>query len=127
MRQSKANLKQPAKPLEARQPSALIGGAPFVACAVLLASGVLHGLWSGRWQFSDEASKATERLEQVSLAIGDWDGDEHEIDSRQIRAAGATGYLSRRYVNRQTGEVIWCTVLCGPPGPIAVHPPDVCF
>jgi hypothetical protein len=94
---------------------------------VVTTSGIIHGLWTSRWKLSDQPAKAAERLEQVPLLIGDWDGDAAEIDSRQIRAAGAGGYLSRRYVNRQTGEVVWTTVLCGPPGPIAVHPPDVCF
>ena len=35
--------------------------------------------------------------------------------------------VSRRYVHRQTGHALQVMILCGRPGPIAVHPPTACF
>jgi Protein of unknown function (DUF3485) len=125
VKRQKTKRPNPAEPVYRPQ---LSGVAAIAACIVLIAaSGIFHGLWTGRWKFADEPAKAAERLEKVPLVIGDWDGDKQEISDREIRVAEAAGYLSRRYVHRQTGEIVWVTALCGRPGPISVHPPDVCF
>jgi hypothetical protein len=37
------------------------------------------------------------------------------------------GYVLRQYTNSSTGEVVNLALILGPPGPIAVHTPEVCF
>ena len=37
------------------------------------------------------------------------------------------GYVNRRYVNQQTGQTVNLAIIVGPPGPTAVHTPEICF
>lgn len=41
--------------------------------------------------------------------------------------AGLTGYAMRRYVHRKTGRALSVLLVCGRPGPIAAHTPEICF
>jgi len=38
-----------------------------------------------------------------------------------------TGYFVRNYQNQATGDLVSVTLLLGPPGPISVHTPEICF
>src|SRR4051794_41847552 len=49
------------------------------------------------------------------------------MDARHLDAVGVVGHLSRRYVNRRTGDAVLVLLLCGKPGDVAVHTPDVCY
>jgi hypothetical protein len=44
-----------------------------------------------------------------------------------IEVLSCAGYVNRQYVNRRTGETIWIAITVGPPGPIAVHTPEICY
>jgi hypothetical protein len=61
------------------------------------------------------------------MTIGEWEGRPMEISARQLAVAEAVGHLSRAYVNRRTGMEVSVVVLCGRPGPIALHSPEVCY
>jgi hypothetical protein len=37
------------------------------------------------------------------------------------------GYVNRQYVNQETGDVVNLAVITGPPGPTAVHTPEICY
>jgi hypothetical protein len=37
------------------------------------------------------------------------------------------GYSYCTYLNRSTGDVVNVAVILGPPGPIAVHTPEICY
>jgi hypothetical protein len=106
---------------------------PIVALAAILASGVVHGLWSGRFGPPADLEAAAARLKNVPLVIGDWSGTEQTMNASQLKAAEAVGYISRHYEKVGTGAspeervALDVTVLCGPTGPMAVHPPTVCF
>src|SRR5262249_42479481 len=50
-----------------------------------------------------------------------------DVNREQLTAAEADGYLARRYVNRRTGDEVSVLILCGRPGPIALHPPALCY
>ncbi len=96
------------------------------AALVLLASGVVHGLWTDRWTNDPEELRiAAEGLAQVPAIIGKWDGKDIEIntDARM----GLAGAMSRRYVHRESGKVVSIYLACGRPGPICIHTPDVCY
>jgi hypothetical protein len=94
---------------------------------VLLGCGVVHGLWTNRWTAAAAVRAAAQRLSQVPSRIGDWEGKDLELGARERQVAGGAAYLSRRYVNARTGAAVTVYVVCGRPGPVAVHTPDVCY
>jgi hypothetical protein len=98
-----------------------------VALTILLLSGVAHGLKTGRWWESHELPAAVARLDHVPREAGDWSGQDVAADPRQLAIAGAVGYVSRRYEDRSTGRSVAFLLLCGRPGPLSVHTPEVCY
>jgi hypothetical protein len=61
------------------------------------------------------------------MTLGDWDGSAQDLDDRTIALAEAAGYVRRHYVNRRTGNTVALLILCGRPGPLSVHSPEVCY
>ncbi len=101
---------------------------PLLAAALITTlCGVAHGLKSDRWSVSRELRDSSARVERVPAGFGDWVGTDSEIDRRSLEMAAITGYVSRRYVNRRTGSSFGVLLVCGRPGPISVHTPDICY
>src|SRR6202158_5618529 len=98
---------------------------PIAALVAVMASGVVHGLMTDRWQVSLEPAERAARLELVPFALGDWVGQDIETDLRQV--GPVAGFLHRRYLNRQTGIGVTVFIVCGRPGPVCIHTPDVCY
>ena len=98
-----------------------------VVIAVVVASGIAHGLWSGRWNVSDAPERAAQRLARIPMVVGDWDGRIGELDSRQMSVAELSGARVCEYVNRKGGSVVSTLLVCGRPGPVSVHTPDICY
>jgi hypothetical protein len=99
----------------------------FVAVSALVAAGVAHGLRTDRWGAKADVKAAAARLDGVPEKVGEWEGRPMEIDARQLTVAEADGHLSRFYVNRRTGAEVAVVVLCGRPGPLSLHSPEVCY
>ena len=99
----------------------------LVVLTSVLALGYAHGRLTDRWGLSDELLRAAERLNTVPNEISGWVGTDQEISEQELDIAEAQGYLSRWYVNGETGERVQVMILCGRPGPISGHPPTVCF
>lgn len=100
----------------------------LLAFVIVAASGLLQGVWSGRWMPSQELADASKRLNAVPKQVGDWEmTEEKEIPLKEQQIAGMAGYRSRVYVNRRTNQSVSMLLVCGRPGAIAVHTPDVCF
>jgi hypothetical protein len=99
----------------------------LIALAILLTAGVVDGVYTGRWARSETIEEAAARLQTMPLVVGDWEATENPLDEATVARAGFAGYLSRRYKNRQTGQEVSVLLACGRPGPISVHPPEVCF
>jgi hypothetical protein len=99
----------------------------ITALPLLLAVGLAEGFWTNRWGSSAELEAAAARLADVPLNVGEWEGEARELDERQITKAGIRGYLLRRYLHRSTGSTLTILLVCGPPGPVSVHTPDVCY
>lgn len=97
------------------------------AAILLAASGVSHRFWRGVWNVSNEPAASAARLADVPTIVGDWVGADTEVDTRQLSRAEAAGYLSRRYLQRRTGAEVSVFIICGRPGPVAVHTPDICY
>src|SRR5262245_38106245 len=96
-----------------------------VAILAVLVTGIVHGVWTGRWEFTDEPGASVARLPNVSMDLGDWQGETLPAESQQL--ADASGCLLRRYTNKFTGAAVTMFLLCGRPGPVAIHPPDSCY
>jgi hypothetical protein len=108
----------------------LLNSLAFKVCVgaiVLAASGVAHGLRTERWQKSNATSQAAQRLQQIPMTLGPWEATSSELAEDVLKKAEIVGYISRDYINRETGSVVSVLLVCGRPGPIAVHTPDICF
>lgn len=100
---------------------------PVLAVALVVAGGVVHGVQTHRWAPAADVSEAAGRLNDVPHAIGAWTATDLDVPASQLEQAGAVGCLYRTYRNGDTGESVQVMLLCGPHGPISVHPPTVCF
>jgi hypothetical protein len=92
---------------------------------VVIAAGVVHGLWTDRWVAAEQPTSAAARLDQLPMVLGDWEGQTVEIDARDLESIA--GYLSRRYVNRRDHDEVSVFLVCGRSGPVAIHTPDLCY
>jgi hypothetical protein len=101
--------------------------APLIATTVILTSGLAQGVWTGRWSNSRELETCGARLERLPMLIGDWEGRATTLDKRTLEAAEISGYVMRSYRNRRDGRTVMVLLVCGRPGPIAVHTPEVCY
>lgn len=94
---------------------------------IVLATGVLHGLQTGRWHSSTSVREAVERLNAVPAEVGSWKGSDLTISAEELRRAGVEGWVYRRYRNENNGDTVLMLIVCGRPGPISVHTPEVCY
>jgi hypothetical protein len=99
----------------------------LVAFSLVIISGVGQGLLTDRWGFSAEPQASAAKLSLIPLALGDWQGQDLEMDPREFSRASIAGYVMRRYVHRLTGTELQVLLVCGRPGHVAVHSPEVCF
>lgn len=102
----------------------LMGIGLAVLCCGAAADSALNGYGSTD---SDALKAAVARLDKIPAVIGNWTSTDSEISEREQEVAGIAGYIRRTYTNQRTGYEVHLTVLCGPSGPIAVHPPTACF
>lgn len=94
---------------------------------VVALHGLLHGWFSGRWSDTAEIQVSAARLQQLPLRIGDWQGEDLQLDPKRQALAGIQGHVLRRYVHRRLGTSLSLLIVCGRHGPISVHTPDVCY
>jgi len=99
----------------------------LTALTLLLTAGVLHGLWTERWQPSTALAEAAARVHDVPLDIGDWQGEDVEVDMEAFAQAGARSYWARTYTNRHGDGTVLAILMCGRAGKMAVHTPEVCY
>jgi hypothetical protein len=100
----------------------------LAAATILILSGFGHGLWTGRWTESAALERAVHRLDRIPLTLGDWQGQQDvPLDPKVMILADFSGSLSRHYVNRRDGSGVAVVLVCGPPGPVATHPPEICM
>jgi hypothetical protein len=100
---------------------------PILTGGVLLVlTGVVHGLWTGRWHTSEALVAAAARVEAVPRTIGTWQGKELPTDPALYAQAGARGYWLRAYATDRGGAVS-VVLMCGPWSKMSVHTPDFCY
>ena len=99
----------------------------LLAILIMAGSGVIHGLIVDRWAPSKNFSELVARLENIPMEIGSWQGVSQTIPDNHLDIGQIDGYLSRTYTNQENRAVISLLIVCGKPGPISVHTPDICF
>ena len=99
----------------------------LTALTLLLTAGVLHGLWTERWQPSTALAEAAARLHDVPIDFGDWHGRDEEVDPAAFAQAGARTYWARTYSRRHGDDTVLAILMCGRAGKMAVHTPEVCY
>ncbi|MBI2826662.1 MAG: exosortase-associated EpsI family protein [Planctomycetia bacterium] len=98
-----------------------------IAIAATLLTGWVQGRLGNRWGLPVDLAAAGERIGAVPERIGDWQLQSSEpFDDEVVRMLQCFGNFSRVYVNRTTGEAVRVELLVGPPGPTAVHTPEIC-
>jgi hypothetical protein len=98
------------------------------AFAIVLAAGAVYGHYSNRWGPPTDLVAAGEHLKTLPPEIGDWHlQDESTMSAGTIEMLECAGYVSRSYVNVRTGDTINVALIVGPPGPISVHTPEICY
>jgi hypothetical protein len=98
----------------------------LAAAAIVIAAGLVHGRITDRWGVPTAVSDAAGRLEQLPDEIGGWQGTREEVSPRILAAAGAHGIIIREYRSPR-GDQVRIMLVCGRPGPVTRHPPNVCF
>ncbi len=99
----------------------------LVGVLLAVSFGVAEGLWTGRWRTDDDVKGPAARLANVPMTFGEWEGSAMELEQRQLTIGKIDGYVMRSYVNRHSGDSISVLLVCGRPGPISAHTPDICF
>jgi Protein of unknown function (DUF3485) len=103
---------------------------PFlVGLGLLLGSEVLHGQWTNRWRLSGEPEASCAKLprQDEAMIIGDWKGHPSPpLPEEDVVIGEITGYFYQSFTHPR-GHVVHVLVVCGRPGPIAVHTPEVCL
>ncbi len=102
----------------------LIGAGLAALCVGKLADSSINGYGTAD---AADLDQAVTRLQQIPSSIGNWTSIDSELTEREMEVAGISGYVRRQYTNPRIGYSVHLTVLCGPSGPIAVHPPTACF
>jgi hypothetical protein len=96
--------------------------------ALVILGGLTHGQWSGRWSQSQALSDAVARLDRIPVSVGPWQSRPlEELERQAIEIGQIAGHTLRAYTDRGSGQEDSMLVVCGRPGPISVHTPDICF
>lgn len=104
---------------------------PATGLVLLVASGVLYAMQTGSTRDPQVMAEAARRVDTArDIAVPGWSSERIEFTSEQLAAAEAAGGGNVRY-SAIDGPAVSSSVnvmlLCGPHGPISVHPPTACF
>ncbi len=95
---------------------------------VTIVSGVVQGTLRGRWGPPEDLRRAGQTLAHLPTSIGDWETQSEEpIEEVVATMLRCTGSIFRTYVHRTSGQSVRVALVVGPPGPISVHTPEICF
>ncbi len=98
-----------------------------LAAFTTFCSGWIYRDRMGLWGNDKSLEKAAARLVNVPKEFGDWRGVDRELDERQLVIGEVTSAIAREYVDRLDRHRFQIVLLCGRPGPISVHTPDICY
>lgn len=103
---------------------------PFVVVSIAIAPLVVWHWQMMDWVWSENipAKQCAYLLEtEIPMKLGDWVGEDAEVDEKVLEVAGADGYINRAYTNEKTGEQVSVWFIVGHFKDIAQHTPNVCY
>lgn len=103
---------------------------PVAVALVVVGIGTyVQGVFSERWgkHRSEKLAEFTQRLSDIPLVIGDWEGTDQEVDQAQFVRSGCDGQVSRDYRNRRNGDVVSLYLVSGTGRHVTIHTPDWCY
>jgi uncharacterized protein DUF3485 len=92
---------------------------------VMVAAGVVHGVWTDRWDDKEDLVAAAAQLPSIPMELGEWHGS--AVEMKKEDAIGLAGLLARSYVHRSTGRSVTLLIGCGRAGPVSIHTPEICY
>lgn len=95
------------------------------AVGAIIATGIVQGYWTGRWDSDQDRTRAAMPLERIPLELGEWQGQDYDPVSPAPEPL--LGSLHRTYKNQKTGVTVYVTLVYGRHGPVSIHTPDVCY
>lgn len=100
-----------------------------LAAAATLGAGYWSGERTQRWGVAPDLKEMGGNLEALPDGLAGWKMEQaQEIQDNAARILQCSGYIWRRYVNQDSSDRrVTGSVVLGPPGPISLHDPDVCF
>jgi len=111
-----------------RTRTSLIVLSVVLAASLTLFSGWVQGKLSNRWGHLVDMKPLVAKLKGVPPQFGPWKRTaERELEPDVVNELQCVGYVSRQYVNEETGDVANVALLLGPSGPISVHTPEICY
>lgn len=98
-----------------------------IAAAMIVCGGLVQGLSTHRWTPNVAVERAVSRLQAVPETVEEWTSETQQLSDAELTFGGIDGYIKREYINSQTGARVTVLLVAGDAGPIALHPPTVCF
>jgi hypothetical protein len=100
----------------------------ILIATLTLVSGAVAGTLHHRWREPADLAAVAQALKLMPDRCGDWQLQaETPMDGDLLKLLSCAAHVNRSYRNRVTGDTVNIFVVLGPPGPIAVHTPEVCF
>ncbi|MFO0865534.1 MAG: exosortase-associated EpsI family protein [Gemmataceae bacterium] len=101
--------------------------AALVAGLIVVGAGLVHGKLYDRWGSSQALEDAVARVDQVPMEIDGLIGETQSAEAEEFRAARAKGYWVRTYRDPDRKTECLVILMCGRPGDMSIHTPDVCY
>lgn len=99
-----------------------------IAVLAIVSLTVVEGIRTGRWIDTDRPlAYCASLLNDIPTKIGDWKGQDDEVDSDVLVVAGADGYVSRMYRDPASNRVVNVWLIVGHAHDTAEHTPDFCY
>lgn len=96
------------------------------AVLLLVAGGVVHGMWTHRFTGVTLGTGGQDLLAGVTEPMAGWrPGNFFEINANDIPKKTQT--VSRQFINEKTNRTLVVSLTSGVPGIVAAHTPDVCY
>jgi len=94
-----------------------------------IATGLVQGRLTNRWGLRPDTQQAAERLNSpLPATAGNWKVIKEDRFSREVvETLHCPAHICRAYQHQQTGDIVRIAVIVGPPGPVSVHTPEVCY
>jgi len=106
--------------------TAIIGVA--LALGLTLASGAVQRKMNGEWSSANAMVELADRLNSLPESFGPWElTDKKELGDYAEQTLKCEGYINHTYVHRDTRQLVNVAVILGPPGPVSVHIPEICY